>query len=151
MRKPHTPEQVFAQLADVWQTARGSRVMPARADINPARAGSALHYAALVDVVPGSPVDFRYRLIGQHLIESYGRNLTGALHSTFTHDRSERPGYDAYVRCVETQTPQAVTVDFLNHNDTPCRAQVCVWPLSDDGSTVTGLLAACIYVKIDDI
>jgi hypothetical protein len=149
MRKTQTPEQIFAQLADVWQTARGNRVMPARTDINPA--SGRRFTMALIDVVPGSPVDFRYRLIGQHLIDSYGRNVTGALHSDLTHDRPERPGYDAYVRCVETRTPQAATVDFLNHNDTPCRARVSVWPLSDDGSTVTGLLAACIYMKIDDI
>ncbi len=78
MRKTHTPEQVFAQLGDVWQKARGTRAMPARADINPAQAGAALHYAALLDVVPGTPVDFRYRLLGQHMIDAYGRNITGA-------------------------------------------------------------------------
>ncbi len=151
MSKTHTPEQVFAQLANVWQTARGSRAMPARADINPAQAGASLQYVALVDVIPGSPVDFRFRLIGQHLIDSYGRNVTGALHSDLTHDRPERPGYDAFVRCVETQTPQAATTDFRNHNDTPCRAAVRVWPLSDNGSRVTGLLVSCIFLKIEDL
>lgn len=151
MRKPHTPEQVFAHLADVWQTARGNRAMPARADINPAQAGAALQYVALIDVMPGSPVDFRYRLIGQHLIDSYGRNVTGTLHSELTHDRPQRPGYDAFLRCFETQSPQAATADFRNHNNTPCRADVRVWPLSDDGSRVTGLLAACIYLKVEDI
>lgn len=151
MRKTHAPEQVFAHLTDVWQTARGNRAMPARADINPAQAGAALQYVALLDVLPGSSVDFRYRLIGQHLIDSYGRNVTGALHSDLTHDRPQRPGYDAFARCVETQAPQAATTDFRNHNDTPCRAEVRVWPLSDDGSRVTGLLAACIYVRIDDL
>lgn len=151
MRKTHTPEQVFALLTDVWQTARGDRAMPARAEINPAKAGSALQYAALIDVVPGQPVDFRYRLIGQHMIDSYGRNVTGTLHSDLTHGRPERPGYDAYLRCVETQTPQTATADFRNHNDTPCRAEVSVWPLSDDGRKVTGLLAACIYVTVENI
>ncbi len=151
MRKTHTPEEVFALLTDVWQTARGSRGMPARADINPVRAGAALPFVALIDVVPGSPVDFRYRLVGQHLIDSYGRNVTGGLHSDLTHDRPQRPGYDAFLRCVETKTPQAATAEFRNHNDTPCRADVRVWPLSDDGISVTGLLAACIYLKLENI
>lgn len=151
MTKTNTPEQVFDLLTDVWQAARGSRAMPARADINPAKAGAALQYVALIDVISGSPVDFRYRLIGQHLIDSYGRNVTGGLHSDLTHNRPQRPGYDAFVRCVETQTPQATMADFNNHNGTPSRARVRVWPLSDDGSKVTGLLAACIYQKIDDI
>ncbi len=88
MSKAHTPEQVFAQLGEVWQTARGNRTMPARAEINPARAGGALAYVALIDVVPSIPVHFRYRLIGQHLIDSYGRNVTGGLHS----DLTPRPG-----------------------------------------------------------
>lgn len=152
MRKTHTPEQVFAQLGDVWQKARGTRAMPARADINPAQAGAALHYAALLDVVPGTPVDFRYRLLGQHMIDAYGRNITGALHTQNFAPKPQRPVFEALARCVATRTPQeASTKGFRNHNGTPCRARVHAWPLSDDGATVTGLLAACIFVPEEGV
>jgi hypothetical protein len=147
MRKTSTPEQIFAKLGDVWQKARGAREMPARADINPAQAGAALHYAALLDVVPGQPLDFRYRLLGQHMIEAYGLNVTGAKHTEQFAPKPHRPVYEALARCVETRAPQeAATINFRNHNGTPCRVRVQAWPLSDDGTSVTGLLAACIFV-----
>jgi hypothetical protein len=60
------------------------------------------------------------------------------------------PFYDAYVRCVKTRAPQEMIADFRNHNQTPCRARGRVWPLSDDGATVTGLLGGCIYLGAFD-
>ena len=148
MKKHTAPEQVFIQLDSAWQAARTSRELPARADINPARVGSALHYAALLDVVGDTPpVDFRYRLLGQHLIESYGRNLTGSTQLSSFGDLPGRPFYDALVRCAETKTPQDASVEFENHNGTPCQARARAWPLSEDGETVTGLLVGFVYLN----
>jgi hypothetical protein len=81
------------------------------------------------------------------MIDAYGRNVTGALHTDQFAPKPARPVFEALARCVETRTPQeATTINFRNHNGTPCRARVHAWPLSDDGTTVTGLLAACIFV-----
>jgi hypothetical protein len=148
MRRHTAPEQVFAQLDGAWLAACNGRALPARADINPARAGGALHYAALVDVVRDRQhVDFRYRLLGQHLIEGYGRNLTGSSQLASFGDLPQRPFYDALVRCAETRAPQRALVEFENHNGTPCHARAHAWPLSDDGETVTGLLIGFVYVS----
>lgn len=149
MRKTPTPDQVFAQLGAVWQKARGTRAMPARADINPALAGGALRYAALLDVVQGPPIDFRYRLIGQHTIDSYGSNFTGESHTGYFGTTPGRPAFDALVKCVQTRTPQEALGQFRNSNGTPCRARIHAWPLSDDGVSVTGLLAACVFIDAD--
>ena len=147
MRRAPAPKQIFAQLDAMWQAARAGRPMPARGDINPTLASGALPYTALLDVVPGDPPNFRYRLLGQHMIDSYGRNISGELHTDNFGPKPQRPVFEALARCVATRTPQeATTVNFRNHNGTPCRVCVHAWPLSDDGATVTGLLAACIFV-----
>lgn len=147
MTKAISPEHLFARLGEVWQAARGARAMPARNDISPAKAGGMLHYTALLDVVDGDQIDFRYRLLGQHLIDSFGKNVTGALHGQTFPAAPVRPVFDALRRCVETGEPQEMAADFRNHHGTPCRARAQVWPLSEDGHRVTGLLAACVYLS----
>ncbi len=149
MSKTLTSEQVFAQLGAVWEKARGTRAMPARTEINPTLAGAALHYAALIDVVPGTPIDFRYRLLGQHTIDFYGFNFTGESHRSYFGNAPGRPAFEALVKCVETRAPQEALGQFQNSNGTPCRARIRAWPLSDDGVNATGLLAACIFVDAE--
>lgn len=150
MKKTITTDQLFQQLDAVWRTAAGLRPLPRRADIDPVKLGASLQYVSLLDVVRDDPMDFRYRLIGQQLITAYGHNITGALHSDYFMKAPVRPFYDAYVRCVNTRAPQDMIADFRNHNQTPCRAQAKVWPLSDDGAAVTALLGGCIYLGAFD-
>ena len=144
-----TPDQLFEKLNEAWNEARGERTMPRRADINPVKLGSALQYVSLLDVVAGSPVDFRYRLIGQQLIRAYGRNITGESHLSNFDKTPPRPFYDGFLRCAQTKAAQEMSTNFRNFNNTPCRAQARVWPLSDDGVSVTGLLGGCMYLMAE--
>ncbi len=144
MKNP-TPEVLFSKLDDAWTEARGTRALPRRADINPVKLGSTLQHVLLLDVIPGKLTDFRYRLLGQQVIRGYGRNITGESHLTTFEKTAPRPCYDAFVRCTQTKAPQVMSTEFRNFNGTPCRAELQVWPLSDDGETVTGLLGGCLY------
>ena len=140
-------EKLIEQLNQAWTTARGSRRWPQRAEVDPANLRGALAYASLIDVVPGEPLDFRYRLLGQRLIEGFGQNITGSLHSEFADKkRTTWPLYEAYKRCVTTGEPQDIDHEFRNRNQTPVRVRARVWPLSDDGKTVTGLLGGGVFV-----
>jgi hypothetical protein len=67
------------ELYDYWVARRGSRPMPARADINPADIPRHLQNLMLVDVLPGEPVRFRYRLIGTRVVAATGEDRTGRL------------------------------------------------------------------------
>ena len=141
-----TPDTLLDQLEKAWANARGQRAFPRRADIDPAVLRSALPYAALSDVVPGERADFRYRLLGQRLIEGFGQNITGRLHSAFADKNlASWPLYEAYKRCVATGTPQDIDHEFRNRNQTPVRMRARVWPLSDDGKTVTGLFGGGMF------
>lgn len=147
MKPQLTAEQLFDTLDQAWNHARGERELPARADVSPAKLKTTLPYVALIDVVPGDPIDFRYRLLGQKLIDGFGSNLTGELHS-----RHADPGlviwpfYDMYRRCVTTRQTQSLDHQFRNSNRTLVRMQARVWPLSDDGRTITGLLGGGMFL-----
>jgi hypothetical protein len=147
MRRSITPEKLFEKIDAVWGQARGARALPRRVDIDPAKLAASLPHVTLLDVVPGEPVDFRYRLIGQQLITAFGDNVTGATHRQQANPaRKDWPMYEAYVRCLKTRQPQDIAVEFRNRNQALLNARARVWPLSDDGETVTGLLGGCVFV-----
>lgn len=147
MKRPVTPERLFAKLEEVWRDARGERALPRREDINPIKLGTALQYVSLIDVVSGDPVDFRYRLLGQQIIKYYGHNITGGLHTDHA-DRTSptRPFYEAYLRCITAKAPQDIDAQYRNHNKTLVRTRARVWPLSDDGETVSGLVGVGMFL-----
>lgn len=67
----------FAGLFRLWDAKRGERAMPARSDFDPAELKPWLGRVNLLDVLPGPPMDFRYRLCGTRTVEEYGVDLTG--------------------------------------------------------------------------
>lgn len=60
---------------DYWHQKRGTRLAPARADIDPVEIASLLPRVMLVDVST-DPVDFRFRLAGTGIFKVHGAELT---------------------------------------------------------------------------
>jgi len=67
---------VLAELHAYWQQCCQGRPFPARADIDPIDIPSLLEHVLLADVLR-DPLDFRYRLVGGHIVEHAGRNVQG--------------------------------------------------------------------------
>lgn len=67
---------VLADLHAYWRACRGRQPFPARGDIDPVDIPSLLEYLVLMDVLR-DPLDFRYRLVGGHIVEHSGRNVQG--------------------------------------------------------------------------
>jgi hypothetical protein len=67
---------VLAELHTYWQRCCQGRAYPARADIDPVDIPSLLEHVFLADVLH-DPLDFRYRLVGGHIVEHTGRNVQG--------------------------------------------------------------------------
>lgn len=67
-------------LHDWWQSKRGNRAMPARAELNPADLKSILTDLVLIDVGPAAQGEghaFTYRLAGTEIDNHFGIRLTG--------------------------------------------------------------------------
>jgi len=66
-------------LHDWWQGKRGTRAMPARAELDPLELKSILADLVLIDVrpMPGKSHTFTYRLAGTEIDSRFGIRLTG--------------------------------------------------------------------------
>jgi hypothetical protein len=137
---------LFDHIDACWREACDGRAMPRRQDITPSRLGRALPFVALLDVVDADPIDFRYRLIGQHLILNTGQNLTGKRTLELPQaSPNGRPIYDCFAACAKNRAPGRLSLDVLNMNGTKRHMAMAVWPLSDDGDVSTGLLGAAHF------
>jgi hypothetical protein len=139
-------DALFAHVEACWNQARGNAASPQRKDISPARLGRALPFVTLIDVIHGDPIDFQYRLIGQHLILNTGQNLTGkrSLELPAT-TPTGRPLYEAYVKSATTREGVRIDLDLMNMNGTKRRMQGLVLPLGAPGRPVAGLLGAALF------
>jgi hypothetical protein len=137
----------LAFLRDYWEQKRGSRAMPARADIDPAEMRHHLGWMILADVLPGL-ADFRYRLIGTRVTQYFQRNITG---KTISEAYAENgPAAQKMALAVYRKVARDRVVlrtfgdigwlghDFLEFD------QLFV-PLSDDGSAVNMVLSAFTF------
>lgn len=148
MKTKTTPESLFEHIDAVWSEARGTRALPRRQDVDPAKLGTSLPWVYLVEVVTGEPLDFRYRIIGEQLTRGLGQNITGGLHTQHADPQApEWPFYRAYLRCIESKRPQTIEHSFRNMNQTPVSTLARVWPLSEDGVTVSALLGGCMFLS----
>jgi hypothetical protein len=63
-------------LKKYWETKRGQRAMPSRADISPSQLKDHLGWVMILEVLPGAR-DFRYRLIGTLVTQYFSGDSTG--------------------------------------------------------------------------
>ena len=131
----HIKSERVKALYEYWLARRGSRPMPARADMDPADIKPLLPYVILTDV-HHDPLRIFLRLVGTAVVEAAGRNLTGQ----WLHEAQLDGGLDLwlrnYRRVVEEREPVVgCTRATVQHTD----VRVFEWiilPLSSDGVTV---------------
>jgi hypothetical protein len=138
-------DERLLRLYRYWVERRGARRFPGRADIDPLDFPYLLGNIMLLDVVETSPPGFRVRLHGSNMVTRAGYDLTGKML-----DELPIPEYRNYVmkRCkglVKTGTPIVVQHDRVLGSQ-PQRYEALWLPLSSDGTSVTMLLCALIYV-----
>jgi hypothetical protein len=127
-----------------WLEHKGARRFPSRRDIDPLDFDYLLGNVMLVDVL-SDPLRFRVRLHGSNMVMRAGYDLTGKLV-----DDLPIPEYRKYVieRCkgmVRTGTPLVVQHDRVLGGQ-PQRYEALWLPFSSDGTQVTMLLCALIYM-----
>ena len=77
---------------DYWHQKRGSRAMPARADISPREIKPYLGWVCFLDALPGY-ADFRYRLVGSSVAEYFLGDGTGrTVSEAFAENKRLREG-----------------------------------------------------------
>ena len=129
-----------------WDSKRRGRLMPSRADIDPADLKPHLPQIVLLDV-ERDPLRFRYRLVGTEVTRvRRGTNKsdpTGTYVDEVTHHQGTSAVLAHYRRVVQERKPSLDHGTYTPDPDRPwARFTRLVMPLARDGETVDMLLVA---------
>lgn len=136
-------------LKDYWDSKRGARPMPSRADIHPVEMKQHLGWVVLADALEGF-TDFRYRTIGTSVTRYIMADATGRTASEVFSEYGQAAVNGviaAYRKCARDHAivhaygpADWLDRDFLDFES-------LYLPLSDDGRTSNMVLSAVLFEK----
>jgi hypothetical protein len=137
----------LARAHEAWQQLAASRFAPARKEIVPSRFKEILNSIFLVDVVDGG-ADFRLALAGDRVLQFLGSEFkVGKLLTQISRSPFQERSILLFRRCVSTKAPVGLgPVRTLHDARDYLDIEAVIMPLSDDGSSVTGLLGAVHFL-----
>jgi len=124
-----------------WQAARGSRRLPAKADLTPRAMVEFLKNTALLRVVDGGE-EFVFRVVGDQIAVQQGAPMQG---KTMAEIDAMLPGHGAvlkriYQGVMTAGVPLAFRGWYLRPADKhPFCHEVVILPVADDGETIDHL------------
>ncbi len=127
-----------------WQRQRGTRLMPARADIDPMAIPRLLPHVYLIDVI-AAPRDYRFRLIGSAIAARYGEDNTGRRIGEVFSEPSLSLARRIFGTVVEERRPVRAGGPVVWRNDEHVTFECVYLPLSEDGRAVNMIFGALIY------
>lgn len=127
-----------------WDGLRGSRAMPARADIDPAAIPGLLPYIFMYGVARDG--GYTIRLVGEEVVSFVGRNATGSPAGAIMPPRSAEVIVAILDAVSQERAPKfrAGKAHWLvakNHRD----YEACFLPLSADGDNVNIVLGGVVF------
>ncbi|WP_374655268.1 PAS domain-containing protein [Dongia sp.] len=132
-----------------WREKAAGRVMPARADIDPADLVRYLPSLMLVDVVPGAErPHYTYRLVGTREVAVRGSDPTGKPVATHCFGRSAADAFENYDRVVASRAPRIDRAHLLSFDAMILDGDKLFLPLSGDGLHVDMILVFTVQEKL---
>jgi hypothetical protein len=135
------------ELYEYWERARGDRLMPRRADIDPIEIWSLLPYVHMSEW-HDDPKDVFYRIAGTEIVATAGQEFRGRSLTEVLRDPDHlEQSMALYIRVVASRVPifgrtehssQRLGVDFF---------EWVLCPLSENGTSVTHFLGLEDYVS----
>ena len=138
----------LSEILHLWRGLCGDRLMPARADINPADLRKHLSGIALVDV-QREPLRVRYRLMGTAIVNALRRDLTGRWYDEFYPPAIMAEVEMVYGWIVANRKPLRTAGIALFFDRSMYDYEVVNLPLSDDGCEVNMVLAAMRFTMAE--
>ena len=132
------------QLYEYWDSKRGERAMPSRADLDPVDIRFAIGDVILVDVLDETPPRFRIRLHGTNLSERTNFDLTGKMIDQMPAPEFRELSIRSFRKVLRTRQPlHALAARLLDGRMQ--RYEAILMPLSSDGERVDRLILGMIY------
>ena len=122
--------------ADLWQAKRRGDLLPGRKDFDVFELREWLGSVLMMDVLDGG-ADFRYRLVGETLVQANRRDLTGKRVSEYDFGGRTAHVLNTFQRPIETNAPVFRRGRMVWNAETNYRSYESVHcPLAADGETV---------------
>jgi hypothetical protein len=144
-----TPEEIRGRIGachknvqamyDYWLAKRGSRAMPARADLEPAEIKKLLPMMVLVDVTADAR-RFVYRLVGTQEVAERGSDPTGKSVAEAFFGGSLEETLSCYEYVVRKRAPFCYRDPYAAPDGYIQNDDIIYLPLSDDGAGVNMIL-----------
>lgn len=135
-------------LNDWWNTKRGPRSMPDRADVDPVELKPLLPYLLISECLH-NPFNVRYRLVGTVVADVTGFDITGRdLASLLPPDPTE-DWMGHYARVYQTRLPVFGDTTVPTIHGDPFTYEFAVFPLGKGGDDVAQFIALEDYGKIE--
>ena len=144
---PEITNPLVQKALSIWETARGSRAMPSRADMSPRVMAGLLRNTVLVRVI-GDGDEFEFRIVGDAIVQAQGASLQGM---TMAAVDLVLPGYgsllhNAYRHTWRRRAPFAYSGWYVREADGRSMFhESLVMPLSDDGEKIDHILVVGVY------
>jgi hypothetical protein len=138
-------DPIIVRIHRYWDEKRGARLMPRRADIDPAELGRLVPHVMLYDVEePGRA--FRIRLVGGAIVDFYGVNTTGELAGTFMPAAAAAQTIEILTSVVTTRAPRfRAGFAHWDRDKSYRRFEACFLPLSADGERVDKIMLGIAF------
>jgi hypothetical protein len=125
---------------EYWKARRSAEhPVPLRTDVDPMDLRELLPNIVVIEVEQ-APQRFRYRLVGTRVVEFNNLDFTGAYLGTVGWDE-EQQFVDAYVDVVSSTQPLCGSYSWTLKNGNIGKCEFGIFPLSQDGETVTQMFA----------
>ncbi len=129
-----------------WEDVRGSRLMPARADLEVPQMTRFLRCIILLDVIE-DPFDFHYRLIGTKVTqEMVYHDHTGKMMTDIPHQNQESRIFGNCRDVVLKRRPIGGQTPYVGRNSDFRMTEDVIMPLSNDGERVNMLFVTADFI-----
>lgn len=136
--------QVLRDVFAYWQRRRGTRPMPARADIEPMDIPQLLPHVFIHDVI-AAPRDYRARLLGTAIGERYGQDHTGKLIGDIFPEPTLSLVRRIFGTVVGERRPAHATGPVVWRHDEYSVFEAVFLPLADDAGNVNMIFGALVF------
>jgi len=126
---PTDADPRLAKFLAHWVSIAGDQPLPSRADLDPVDVPDLLPFVFLVEVLPGQPVDFVYRLIGSDIVANTARSHVGRRLSEIAHEGTQGRLIEAYRQTLASRTPSFHRLDYQSGLGPSSQYDVLVVPL----------------------
>lgn len=133
--------RLVVRLMHYWRSLGDIDGFPRRSDIDPEAIADMWPHCALLDV-SGKETDPEFVYVGSALTARAGAELTGRLLSSAAPDSLVSKGFSYFGQVLDRKVPISFGGEFADGRGVKILYRSIILPLSQDGSDITGLLAA---------